>query len=103
MNESRAVLITGCSTGIGRATALRLHQAGLPVYASARRLETLDDLATKGIKTLQLDVTDETSMTLAVKRIADEHGAIGVLVNNAGSAVYGSVEDVPLDTARTSF
>jgi NAD(P)-dependent dehydrogenase (short-subunit alcohol dehydrogenase family) len=103
MTESRAVLITGCSTGIGRATALRLHQAGLPVYASARRLETMDELAKKGIKTLQLDVTDETSMTLAVKRIVDEHGAVGVLVNNAGSAVYGAVEDVPLDTARASF
>ena len=103
MTESRAVLITGCSTGIGRATALRLHQAGLPVYATARRLETLDDLAAKGINTLQLDVTDENSMTLAVKRIADEQGAVGILINNAGSAVYGSVEDVPLDTARASF
>jgi NAD(P)-dependent dehydrogenase (short-subunit alcohol dehydrogenase family) len=103
MTESRAVLITGCSTGIGRATALRLHQAGLPVYASARRLDTMDELAAKGIKTLQLDVTDETSMTLAVKRITDEHGAVGTLINNAGSAVYGAVEDVPLDTARASF
>jgi short-subunit dehydrogenase len=103
MTQSRAVLITGCSTGIGRATALRLHQAGLPVYATARRLETLDELAAKGINTLQLDVTDENSMTLAVKRIADEQGAVGILINNAGSAVYGAVEDVPLDTARASF
>ena len=103
MTESRAVLITGCSTGIGRATALRLHQAGMPVYASARRLETLDELAQKGINTLQLDVTDENSMTLAVKRIVDERGAVGTLINNAGSGVYGAVEDVALDTARASF
>lgn len=103
MTPSPVWLITGCSTGIGRATALRLHQAGLPVYASARRLETLDELAAKGINTLQLDVTDENSMTLAVKRIVDERGAVGTLINNAGSAVYGSVEDVSLDTARASF
>lgn len=103
MTESRAVLITGCSTGIGRATALRLHKAGLPVYATARRLETLEELAGAGMTTLQLDVTDENSMSLAVKRIADEHGAVGTLINNAGNAVYGAVEDVALDTARSSF
>lgn len=103
MTESRAVLITGCSTGIGRATALRLHKAGLPVYASARRLETLDELGKMGINTLHLDVTDEDSMNLAVKRIVDDHGAVGTLINNAGSAVYGAVEDVPLETARGSF
>jgi NAD(P)-dependent dehydrogenase (short-subunit alcohol dehydrogenase family) len=103
MSVSRAVLITGCSTGIGRATALRLHRAGLPVYATARRPETLDALAAEGITTLALDVTDEESMDIAVKRVADDHGAVGILVNNAGSGVYGSVEDVPLDRARASF
>jgi short-subunit dehydrogenase len=103
MSVSRAVLITGCSTGIGRATALYLHRTGLPVYATARRLETLDALAAEGIKTLTLDVADDESMTIAVKRIADDHGAVGALVNNAGSGIYGSVEDVPLERARASF
>lgn len=103
MSVSRAVLITGCSTGIGRATALRLHRAGLPVYATARRPETLDALAAEGITALALDVIDEESMAFAVKRVADDHGAVGVLVNNAGSGVYGSVEDVPLERARASF
>jgi short-subunit dehydrogenase len=103
MSVSRAVLITGCSTGIGRATALHLHRTGLPVYATARRPETLEALAAEGIKTLALDVTDEESMTIAVKRVADDHGAVGVLINNAGSGVYGAVEDVPLDRARASF
>jgi NAD(P)-dependent dehydrogenase (short-subunit alcohol dehydrogenase family) len=100
---SRAVLITGCSTGIGRATALRLHRAGLPVYATARRPETLAELTAEGIETLPLDVTDEESMVGAVKRVVDDHGAVGALVNNAGSGVYGAVEDVPLDRARASF
>lgn len=103
MPIARAVLITGCSTGIGRAAALRLHRAGLPVYATARRPETLDGLAREGISILPLDVTDEESMTGAVKRVEDDHGAVGALVNNAGSGVYGAVEDVPLDTARASF
>jgi NADP-dependent 3-hydroxy acid dehydrogenase YdfG len=103
MTVSRAVLITGCSTGIGRATALRLHRAGFPVYATARRLETLSALEADGICALPLDVTDEESMVNAVKRVVEEHGAVAALVNNAGSGVYGSVEDVPLERARLSF
>jgi short-subunit dehydrogenase len=103
MNVSRAALITGCSTGIGRATALRLHKAGLPVYATARRPETLDALAKEGITPLALDVTDEELSAIAVKRVVDDHGAVGILVNNAGSGVYGSVEDVPLERTRASF
>lgn len=103
MALSRAVLITGCSSGIGRAAALRLHQAGLPVYASARNPDTLADLAEQGIRTLQLDVTDEASLAAAVKVVTEEHGAVGALVNNAGSGVHGAVEDIPLSAARGSF
>lgn len=103
MTVSRAVLITGCSTGIGRATALRLHRAGFPVYATARHPETLIALEADGISVLPLDVTDDESMVNAVKRVVQNHGAVGSLVNNAGSGVYGSVEDVPLDKARVSF
>ena len=103
MAISRAVLITGCSTGIGRATALRLHRGGMPVYATARRLETLEELAQVGITTLALDVTDEESMAVAVKRVVEDHGAVGALVNNAGGGVYGAIEDVALDRVRASF
>ena len=103
MAISRAVLITGCSSGIGRATALLLHREGLPVYASARDTDALAPLAQLGIKTLRLDVTDEESASAAVKQIAEEHGAVGALVNNAGTGVHGAVEDVPLDTARALF
>lgn len=103
MTISRATLITGCSSGIGRAAALRLHRAGLPVYATGRDLSALAELADLGISTLRLDVTDEASADAAVKRIVQDHGAVGVLVNNAGSGVHGSVEDVPLDSVRDSF
>ena len=97
---SRAVLITGCSTGIGRATALRLAGAGWPVYATARRLESIRDLERAGCRTLTLDVTDEASMAAAVKAVAAEHGAVGALVNNAGYSQSGAVEEVPIEEAR---
>ena len=101
MTISRAVLVTGCSTGIGRATALRLHKAGLPVYATARRPEAIRDLPQLGIRTLQLDVTDEASMRAAVDRVTSDHGAVGVLVNNAGYWLAGPVEETsPAEVSR---
>jgi NAD(P)-dependent dehydrogenase (short-subunit alcohol dehydrogenase family) len=103
MAISRAVLITGCSSGIGRAAAIRLHQAGLPVWATARDTGSVADLAALGIKTLRLDVTDEESAAWAVKQVVEAHGAVGALVNNAGTGVHGAVEDVPLSTARALF
>ncbi len=100
---SKAVLITGCSTGIGRATAERLAANGHTVYASARRLESIADLETKGAKTLALDVTDEQSMRAAVKAVEDAEGAVGALVNNAGYSQSGAVESLDLDAVRAQF
>jgi NADP-dependent 3-hydroxy acid dehydrogenase YdfG len=97
------VLITGCSSGIGRAAAVSLHKAGLQVYASARRLDALNDLASRGIHTLALDVTDETSMTGAVAAVEAEAGAISVLINNAGYGLYGPVEQQPMAEIRRQF
>src|SRR3954469_24604001 len=102
-NASKAVLITGCSTGIGRATAEHLASRGSTVYATARRAESIADLEGKGCKTLQLDVTDEASMAAAVKAVEDAEGAVGVLVNNAGYSLSGALETVPLDKARAQF
>jgi len=64
--RSAPVLITGCSSGIGRAAAISLHDAGLTVYATARRVDSMAGLAGRGIHTLALDVTNEASMTEAV-------------------------------------
>src|SRR5262249_42480167 len=91
---------TGCSTGIRRAVAQRRRAAGYPVYATARRPEVLADLAADGMVTLALDVTDDASMTAAVERVVADHGALGVLVNNAGYAQQGTLEEVDLDAAR---
>src|SRR5437870_4819014 len=68
-NVSRAVLITGCSTGIGRATAEHLAARGWTVYATARRPEAIRELASRGCKTLALDVCDEASMRAAVETV----------------------------------
>jgi len=100
---SRAVLITGCSTGIGRATAEHLAAKGWMVYATARRPETIADLQDKGCKTLALDVTDEESMRTAVGQVEAAEGAVGVLVNNAGYSQSGAVESVNLDDVRAQF
>ncbi len=100
---SKAVLITGCSSGIGRASALRLARSGWTVYASARRLESLAALADAGCRTLALDVTDEQSMRRAVDAVEQAEGAIGVLINNAGYSQSGAIETVPLDAVRRQF
>lgn len=100
---SKAVLITGCSSGIGHATAEHLASEGWKVYATARRPETLEELKAKGCQTLALDVTDEQSMSAAVAAVAEAEGAVGVLVNNAGYSQSGAVETVPIDEVRRQF
>jgi NADP-dependent 3-hydroxy acid dehydrogenase YdfG len=100
---SKAVLITGCSSGIGEATARRLAAHGWSVYASARRPESIAHLADAGCKLLQLDVTDEQSMRAAVETIERKEGAVGVLVNNAGYSQGGPIEQVPLEAVRRQF
>jgi len=97
---SRAVLITGCSSGIGRATAQRLARHGWMVYATARRPETLAGLQAAGCRTLALDVCDEASMAAAVATVERDSGAVGVLVNNAGYSQSGPLEEVPLAEVR---
>ena len=100
---SKAVLITGCSTGIGRATAERLVRGGHTVYATARRLEAIEDLKAAGARTLALDVTSEESMRAAVAAVEEAEGAVGALVNNAGYSQSGAVETIPLDSLRAQF
>jgi NAD(P)-dependent dehydrogenase (short-subunit alcohol dehydrogenase family) len=90
-------MITGCSSGIGRATAIELSARGYDVVATARRRESLDDL--KVAQALELDVDDESSVAAAVAAAAP----IDVLVNNAGFGVEGAIETVPLDEVRRMF
>lgn len=109
MPRSRSILLTGASSGTGlssgtgKAVALRLHRAGWPVYATGRDVGALADLAAEGITVLHLDVTDEESMATAVKRITDEHGAVGTLINNAAYSLNGTIGETPMDEVRAQF
>ncbi|PIU17853.1 MAG: short-chain dehydrogenase/reductase [Elusimicrobia bacterium CG08_land_8_20_14_0_20_59_10] len=96
-------LVTGASAGIGRGTAELLLKNGYTVYAGARRVERMKDLQALGAKILALDVTEETSLTVAVDRIYKEEGRLDVLINNAGYGAHGAVEDVPIAEARRQF
>jgi NAD(P)-dependent dehydrogenase (short-subunit alcohol dehydrogenase family) len=100
---SKAVLITGCSTGIGRATAEHLAAKGWTVYASARRPESIADLAQRGCRTLVLDVCNDDSIRAAVAQVEQAEGAVGVLINNAGYGQEGVVEEVPMAEVRKQF
>lgn len=91
------VLITGCSTGFGRATAVELTKRGHEVAATARRPETLDDLDVT--EKLRLDVDDDASIADAVRAA----GRVDALVNNAGFGITGPVEHVPLTELRRMF
>jgi NAD(P)-dependent dehydrogenase (short-subunit alcohol dehydrogenase family) len=100
---AQTILITGCSSGIGHATAEHLAGRGFDVYATARSVDSLAELQARGCKSLALDVTDDESARAAVQRIESEAGGVDVLVNNAGYGRSGAVESVPIDDVRAQF
>ncbi len=93
-------LVTGASTGMGKDFALRLLKEGYIVYAGARRVAQMADIAAAGGHVLSLDVTDDGSTKAAVDQILADTGRIDVLINNAGYGQFGALEDVPMDEAR---
>ncbi|MXP20760.1 SDR family NAD(P)-dependent oxidoreductase [Gordonia sp. HNM0687] len=103
MDTIGPILITGCSSGIGAATAAELVGAGNLVYATARNPDSLAELAAADCHVLALDVTDEESMRAAVDEIEHAHGTVGALVNNAGYSQSGAVESISLDDIRRQF
>ena len=100
MTQPQIVLITGCSSGIGAALAEEFHRLGHVVYASARRAETLQALASHGIRTLSLEVTDAPSIAAVFERIGREQGRLDLLVNNAGFGLFGAVADLGAEDLR---
>ncbi|MBQ4780264.1 SDR family NAD(P)-dependent oxidoreductase [Pectobacterium versatile] len=101
--KSKVILVTGASSGIGEATALRLKASGHTIYAAARRIERMQKLAEADIRVLPLDVTDSVSVQTVVDTIIAECGRIDVVVNNAGYGSYGAVEEVSPEEGRAQF
>jgi len=100
---SKVVLITGASSGMGREAAILLAQKGHRVYAGARRMDRMTDLAEHGVTAVEMDVTDSDDNERVVSQIIESEGRLDVLINNAGFGLYGPVEDIPLDDARYQF
>ena len=99
----KTVLITGASSGIGKATTEKLLDDGYTVYASARSTDKLKYLKARGAEILELDVTQDESMKSGVDHIKSECDRLDILINNAGYGSYGALEDVPMEKARHQF
>ncbi|WP_209483111.1 SDR family oxidoreductase [Halorubrum alkaliphilum] len=99
----KTVLITGCSSGIGRATAHAFNDEGWTTYATARNPADIEALGEAGCEIATLDVTDQGDVERVVDRILDEEGAIDALVNNAGYGQFGPIEDVTAERVHDQF
>jgi NAD(P)-dependent dehydrogenase (short-subunit alcohol dehydrogenase family) len=97
------VLVTGASSGIGKATAHLFAEHGHITYPTARRREAFPELQALACHPLFVDLTDEVSMLTAIQEIEAKHGAIDVLVNNAGYSQAGPLEELPLSALRQQF
>jgi short-subunit dehydrogenase len=103
MTHRSTILITGCSTGIGRALALEFAKHGHVVYATARRAESLDDLKAQGIRTAALDVNSAASIDALMNRLRQDSASVDVLVNNAGYGAMGPLVELPIDELHRQF
>jgi len=100
---SKIVLVTGASSGIGKATAKSLISKGYKVYVVARRLSKMDDLKGLGAIPVQMDITKEEDIQAVINQIETEAGGVDILINNAGFGMYGAMEDTSIDDARYQF
>jgi len=99
----KVILLTGASSGIGKETAKKLISEEHTVYVAARRVAKMDDLVKLGAVSIEMDITKEEDIQKAVKKVLDDQGRIDVLVNNAGYAIYGAMEDTTMEDARRQF
>jgi NAD(P)-dependent dehydrogenase (short-subunit alcohol dehydrogenase family) len=102
--KNRSVLVTGCSSGIGLATAEMLRSRGWKVFATARKVEDLDMLEAGGFSPLQLDMTSSASIEATVDQLLYTNaGGVGAVVNNAGMGIPGAIQDLTRDAMRRQF
>jgi len=98
---NKIILVTGASSGIGKATAEQLISEGHTVYGFARDLENLQKI--KGLIAIEGDMTSDKSLVDAVALVVAKEKRIDVLFNNAGYGLFGAVEDIPIEEARRQF
>lgn len=102
--SQKSILITGCSTGIGRCVAESLHQRGYQVFATARNREDIKDLEQRGITIYPLDLTDEDSIESTVTKVLElSGGTLYALFNNGAYGQPGALEDLPVAALRAQF
>ncbi len=101
--ERGVVLITGCSSGLGKALSEEFHRCGFRVIATARHLDSLAGLKSRGISTHALDVNNEEAVTKVIKSVLDKERRIDILVNNAGYGLMGPVIEIPKDDLMMQF
>ncbi len=102
-STSRTALVTGASSGMGKAFAKRLLAEGMTVFVAARRIDKMADLAEAGAIPLRMDISSDEDIVAAVAQINEHTGGVDVLVNNAGFGLYGAVEDTTIADARYQF
>lgn len=104
MTEKRSILITGCSTGIGRCVAEGLHERGYRVFATVRKQEDVEELNGLGLEAYQLDLANSSSIQSAVQSVLEKTGGkLYALFNNGAYGQPGAVEDLTRDVLRQQF
>lgn len=99
----KSVLVTGASSGIGKSIAKQLLKEGYIVFAAARRVDQMRDLEEIGAHIISMDITKEEEISKALIQINKKCDGIDILINNAGYAIYGAVEDTSIEDARRQF
>jgi NAD(P)-dependent dehydrogenase (short-subunit alcohol dehydrogenase family) len=109
VNSDKVAIVTGSATGIGYETAIHLAKNGFLTYASMRNLPKADQITKIAksenlpLRVIQLDVTDDISITKAIDTVINESGKIDVLVNNAGYGLIGSIEDMSIEELKAQY
>lgn len=99
----KIIIVTGASSGIGKATALQLIKEGHTVYGAARRIEKMQELIDAGGYAKAMDITKHEQIKTVIQEILSEQNRIDILVNNAGFAIWGAVEDTSYEDAKRQF
>jgi short-subunit dehydrogenase len=103
VTSPQAILITGCSSGIGQALALEFKKRGHTVFATARQSQALENLTTMGLNAVELDVTSQQSIDKAREQIQLQTNRLDMLINNAGYGQFGAVLDTDTNAIRRQF